>query len=355
MRSRIFQAGGAIPPDSPTYVEREADSLVLDLVEHKELVHLIVARQMGKSCLLHRLATGLPEEYSFVWVDLSRLAGMERSRWYETLSGDVARHLGLDQVPRIVDQGGMYALLVEAAQFRPRKTVFVFDEIDSTRRLPFSDGFFSALRALYNARAGLPALRNLIFILVGATDPRKLIKDPSLSPFNVGQEVRMEEFTPRQTRQLTENLTLAGVAASDAVHERIYWWTSGQPYLTQKVCATLEGWQAREGIGRATVELVDRAVEEHILSSKANDSNLSHIRARLDQEQGAKAYLQRILSEGLQVPFEPYGALDGRITELYLIGVIKEGPDGNCVVRNRIYERMLEGFFRPPRCIGFRP
>jgi len=355
MRERIFQAGGAIPSDSPTYVERKADGLVRYLVEQMELVHLIVARQMGKSCLLHRLATGLSEEYCLVWVDLSRLASMERSRWYETLSRDIARQLGFDQVPGIVDQDGMYDLLVKAAQSWPRKTVFVFDEIDGTRRLPFSDGFFSALRALYNARAGLPALRSLTFILVGATDPRKLIKDPSLSPFNVGQEVRMEEFTPPQTRQLTGNLALAGVAADDAVHERIYWWTSGQPYLTQKVCATLEGWRARETIGRATVELVDRAVEEHVLSTKANDSNLSHIRARLDQEPEAKAYLQRIIFEGLQIPFEPYGALDGRIAELYLIGVIKEGPDGDCVVRNRIYERMLEGFFRPPRRIGFRP
>jgi len=329
----------------------------MDLVRQMELVHIIVARQMGKSCLLHRLTMRLPEEHLFVTVDLSGIAGLGMGRWYEGLGEDIAKQLTSERYSGLADQKELQNFLIEELQrIGPaRKVVITFDEIDGTRRLPFSDGFFSALRALYNARAGLPSLRNLTFILVGATDPRKLIKDPSLSPFNVGQEVRMEEFTLRQTRQLTKNLALAGVAADEAVHERIYWWTSGQPYLTQKVCATLEGWQAREGIGRATIELVDRAVEEHILSSKANDSNLSHIRARLDQEPEAKAYLQHITFEGLQVPFEPYGTLDGRIAELYLIGVIKEGPEGNCVVRNRIYERALEGFFRPPRRLGFRP
>ncbi|HID62987.1 MAG TPA: hypothetical protein EYP49_09650 [Anaerolineae bacterium] len=181
--------------------------------------------------------------------------------------------------------------------------------------------------------------------LVGAADPRRLIKDPDISPFNVGKEIGLEEFSPAETRQLTDNLVRVGIEASDEVHSRIYWWTLGQPYLIQKVCETLEDWRVRRSIKQATVDLVDQAVQEGVLSAKANDSNLSHIRARLDEKETfmAKALLRRIFA-GEHIRFEPHGGADGRLAELYLIGVIKEGPDGNWVIRNRIYQEALKGF-----------
>jgi len=346
--NKVFQAGGAIPPDSPTYVEREADSLALLRVRQMEYVHIVVARQMGKTCLLHRLAARLePEGYLSVKIDLSRLAGMEIDQWYKALGNAIVGQIIPDAESPIVDQDSLYRFFTEIVQRRnPFHPVIVtLDEIDSTRLLDFSDGFFSTLRALYNERADEPALREITFVMVGATDPRHLIKDPGLSPFNVGQEVRLEEFTPAETRRLTDNLALAGISASDDVHERIYWWTSGQPYLTQKACATLEDWRVRRGTKRATVALVDQAVQENVLSAKANDSNLSHIRARLDEPEAlmAKALLRRIFV-GERIRFEPHGGADGRLAELYLIGVVKEGPNGNCVIRNRIYQKALKDF-----------
>jgi hypothetical protein len=345
---RVFQAGGAIPPDSPTYVEREADGLALLRVKQMEYVHIVVARQMGKTCLLRRLATRLePEGYLPVKIDLSRLAGMEMGQWYKALGSAIVGQMAPDTESSIMDQDSPYKFFIQTAQQRnsSHPIVVTLDEIDSTRLLDFSDGFFSTLRALYNDRADEPALREITFVMVGATDPRHLIKDPGLSPFNVGQEVRLEEFTPAETRRLTDNLDLAGISVSDDVHERIYWWTSGQPYLTQKVCATLEDWRVRRGIKQATVALVDQAVQEGVLSAKANDSNLSHIRARLDELETlmAKALLRRIFA-GERIRFEPHGGADGRLAELYLIGVIKEGPEGNCVIRNRICQEALEGF-----------
>jgi len=46
------------------------------------------------------------------------------------------------------------------------------------------------------------------------------------------------------------------------------------------------------------------------------------------------------------IRFEPNGAVNGRLAELYLIGVVKKGPEGNTVVRNRIYERTLRDYVR---------
>jgi len=329
-------------------VERDADKLALLRVRQMEYVHIVVARQMGKTCLLYRLASKLPpDQYQVVWVDLAGMAGLEMSRWYEAVGEEIGRRLTPAFIPRLSDQKELqdYLLNVMQAIAGARNVVIILDEIDSTRGLHFSDGFFSGLRTLYNRRVEEPTLRHLTFIMVGATDPRRLIKDPSLSPFNVGEEVRLEEFTAEETRRLTDNLSLVDIEADDATHARIYWWTSGQPYLTQRVCATLEDWHTLRGLKRATPELVDQAVEEAILRPEANDSNIAHIKARLELAPGARAYLQRIF-EGEVIPFEPNGAVNGRLAELYLIGVVKKGPEGNTVVRNRIYERTLRDYVR---------
>ncbi len=91
--------------------------------------------------------------------------------------------------------------------------------------------------------------------------------------------------------------------------------------------------------------MVDLAVEESVISSKANDSNISHIKAQLERQLDVRRYLKRIL-DGEQIRFEPDGATNGLLAELYLIGVVKEGPDGDTIVRNRIYAAVLEDYIR---------
>ena len=58
-----------------------------------------------------------------------------------------------------------------------------------------------------------------------------------------------------------------------------------------------------------------------------------------------RRYLKRIL-DGEQIRFEPDGVTNGRLAELYLIGVVKEGPDGDTIVRNRIYAAVLKDYIR---------
>jgi len=48
-----------------------------------------------------------------------------------------------------------------------RPVVIFIDEIDTTLKLGFSDDFFAAIRACYNARATDPAHNRLTFVLLG--------------------------------------------------------------------------------------------------------------------------------------------------------------------------------------------
>jgi hypothetical protein len=49
--------------------------------------------------------------------------------------------------------------------------VVFIDEIDSTLRLKFTDDFFGAIRAMYNARSSDTAYRRLAFVLLRARPP----------------------------------------------------------------------------------------------------------------------------------------------------------------------------------------
>ena len=72
--------------------------------------------------------------------------------------------------------------------------VIFVDEIDITRRLLFeTDEFFAAIRACYNARTQDAAYNHLTFCLLGVASPTDLIRDPLLTPFNIGARVGLQE------------------------------------------------------------------------------------------------------------------------------------------------------------------
>ena len=71
--------------------------------------------------------------------------------------------------------------------------VFV-DEIDSTLKLGFTDDFFAAIRAAYNARSNDPAYERLTFVLLGVARPADLIKDRTRTPYNIGDQRGCDRF-----------------------------------------------------------------------------------------------------------------------------------------------------------------
>ena len=115
------------------------------------------------------------------------------------------------------------------------RVVLFFDEIDTTLSIPFSDDFFAALRAIYNARATTPDFARLSFVLIGVATPGDLISDSKRTPFNIGRRVELSDFTPEEAKPLAKGL---GENAEQAL-AWVFDWTGGHPYLTQRLCAHL--------------------------------------------------------------------------------------------------------------------
>src|SRR5260370_31373601 len=75
-----------------------------------------------------------------------------------------------------------------------------------------------------------------VVALAGATDPKNFVKNPDISPFNVGQKISLDDFTAIEAKRLTLHLAELGIQVDNDVHQAIYYWTQGQPYLTQRIC-----------------------------------------------------------------------------------------------------------------------
>src|SRR5262249_35929709 len=143
-----------------------------------------------------------------------------------------------------------------------RVVIFV-DEIDTTLSLDFTDDFYAAIRALYNARAQQQELERLAFVLIGVAIPGDLIKDPQRTPFNIGRQVQLSDFTAEEARPFADGLGLAPEQA-DAALARVLDWTSGHPYLTQRLCAAIA--ERRQDDGQARD--VDALVHEIFLGER---------------------------------------------------------------------------------------
>lgn len=349
-----FQAGGALI-EGALYVERPADRELPEALRRGEFCYVLAPRQIGKSSLRLRATKRLVAEgLACVTIDLTSL-GTENSSpetWYVGLTAEVAQ--GLDLPPpddfweRNKALGPVHAFsryMEEVVLGGVEGQVVVFiDEIDATLSLPFArDDFFAAVRAFYNRRPDHPENARLTFCLLGVAAPGDLISDPTRTPFNIGRAIRLEDFSRAEASALAEGLEGSPEERARLLEE-VLDWTSGHPYMTQRVCNALVG----EARGQPVAEVVAAKFLER---GRTEDPNLQAAERWFDEARLRKAgspapkmlRLYRQLLSGQEVPAD--GA-DPVQLGLRLTGLAAErdqpGGPRRMAVRNRIFARVFD-------------
>jgi hypothetical protein len=248
-------AGGAVPVDSPFYLERPTDKRLAEALDRGDgLVLLKGAREMGKtSVLVRELLRARRAGKSTVFVDLQRLppsAFADIDCFCKAICKAIADGLGVKwdlgnfwdaefsaydnferflrrEVLRKADQGVMIAL----------------DEVDRLLPYPFAQEVFGLIRSWHNERAIDPdgLWKRLTLLLAYCTDAHLLITDQNQSPFNVGTKFELHEFSAEQVENLNE-LYGKPVSSSDEMR-RFYEMFNGHPYLTQLAFREMMQWR----------------------------------------------------------------------------------------------------------------
>jgi WD40 repeat protein len=345
----FYQTGGTLRPDAPSYVERQADRDLHEGLTRGEFCYVLHSRQMGKSSLMARTAARLRGQGTTVLsLDLGAIGqNLSPEQWYDGLLRLIAWQLDLDEeleefweanVRLGPLQRWMGALREVVMPHCPGRVVIAVDEIDAVRSLPFStDEFFAGIRECYNRRSEDPELARLTFCLLGVASPADLIRDTRTTPFNIGRRIDLTDFTPEEAGPLTGGLERKEPLGT-VLLERVLYWTSGHPYLTQRLCQAVAGDSSVTGPAG-----VDRLCEEMFLSPQARerDDNLLFVRDWLLRSPADLAALLDLYGQvrrGKRVGADERNPL---VSHLRLSGITR--PVGSLLrVRNRIYARVFD-------------
>ena len=370
----FFVTGGPVGRNSLSYVERQADEDLYQTLSARTFCYVLTPRQMGKTSLVVRAGARLKSEgVRTANVDLTIIGqAVTTEQWYRSILRIVGEQLDIEaEVLEFwranPDEGPLNRLMralqnVVLTKFSEPIVIFI-DEVDYVRSLPFSTAeFFSAIRALHNKRVSNEELYRLTFCLLGVASLSDLIEDSQITPYNIGREIEVTDFTENEAIPLLTGLRQSNETAV-AILSRVLYWTGGHPYLTQRLCQEVAEDPAVTGVGD-----VDRISREMFLSnnSRISDRNLVFVRDSILDRKSDRASLldlygrvhrQTSLISALGYNFSNrvarvYWFLRGYpqvrddetnplVTALRLSGVTKVVGD-KLAVRNRIYYSVFD-------------
>ncbi|GEN77897.1 AAA-like domain-containing protein [Chryseobacterium hagamense] len=330
-----------IIPES-LYVQRDADKQVESIIaDMGRPGYVLVSRQMGKTnLLLHAKSKLERNEDAFVYVDLSNIFETAKGCFQNIVDTAIDSYEKFDSVAEIIyrqrkelndipphkQHTNELRLLLEAVQ--GGKLVIILDEIDALTKTSYSDQIFSQIRSMYfAARVNYKGFNNLTYILSGVVEPNEIIKDPKVSPFNIGQKIYLNDFSKKE---FLDFLKIAKLNLNEDSINRIYYWTHGNPRMTWDVCADIES--AIENI-ECSPNLVDNIVEKLYLKSY-DKAPIDNIRELVSKD-------KELRNSIVEISYGNGKSISDKIkSKLYLSGIINYN-DRDIIIKNQIIAEAL--------------
>lgn len=287
----MFQyfVGGALPADSLTYIEREADRKFYQSLRNGEYCYVLNSRQTGKTSLMVRTMRRLTKEgFACVAIDLNLIgANTSKEQWYAGMIDRLSNGINLNNFDLntwwkshslLSPMQRLIKFIEEELICHPQKIVIFVDEIDSvlsSRLKGKLDDFFALIRSCYNRRASEQRFKNITFALLGVATPSDLIRDRKRTPFNIGKAIELNGFNLEEAQPLLQGLNNKRVSNPQAVLKEVLAWTGGQPFLTQKLCQLITDGMEASG--------VEQLVKQRIIENWEHQDDPEHLRTIRDR------------------------------------------------------------------------
>ncbi len=234
--------------------------------------------------------------------------------------------------------------LVIAAE---KKLVLLIDEVDASSNYQVFLKFLAMLRNKYleRYRRGHDTFHSIV--LAGVHDIKSLkykLRNPEEaqynSPWNIATDfnVRMS-FIPKEIEPMLQEYCEAEDVSMDIpwMAERLYYYTSGYPFLVSKLCKTI----AENILPTKTEKRWEEADLEsslHLLL-KENNTNFDSLIKNLENNADLYALVYRLILDGDVIPFNQHNPT---INLGVIYGVFKS--NGQLKIHNRIYEQLIYNY-----------
>ncbi len=351
MSKQFYQVGGSLPANSKSYIKREADDKLYSYLKEGKYCYVLNARQTGKSSLRVRTSKRLEESgYSCVNIDLTSIGSdkndITTDTWYFSFLSYIVEKLGLDENEFVEwwDNNDKLTVVNRFAktfdkfvlEISDRNIVIFIDEVDyilGIKKDFSTDDFFAVIRTFYNLRSEDERYNRVTFALFGVATPEDLMQDSTRTPFNIAHSIKITPFKLEESFSLIEGLENQSVDRHKIL-EKIFEWTGGTPYLTQKILEDIAKYPI------TNLRDIDNIINRLFIKEGFNEINLSYVQERIIKNTTHNVkmlYTIKRIQNGEKIKDNSKSH-----THIYLklSGLIKE-EDGLLVYSNQIYQKIF--------------
>jgi len=344
----FFAVGAPLHAVKASYIRRRADDLLYEAAVAGRYAHVIAPDRSGKSSLVAATAARLENHGVRVAVlDLNQIGvrdgAQDAGRWYYNVAYRLLRQLRIrfdlqewwQDKSMLGNRQRLFEFYAEVLLQNVSDDIVVFvDEMQCVEEVAHADQLLASIRAAHNARATDPDFLRLTFVLLGECDPLVLVNEPEVSPFNVTQAIPLDDFSRGDLDRFAPEFQVPRDRAEEAL-DRIFHWTRGQPYLSQKLARAVS-----RDLGDGDVaEQVDRIAAQQLAGKAAlhNEPHMSHIHRQVmstGKQREALLNLYGRIRKGITVSADLGSAAQRR---LLATGLVEVDEAGDLRVRNRAY------------------
>jgi len=323
-------------------------------------------RQFGKTTILSLLAKHLNQQDDYLALKIS-FEGIDRVTYenyeqficeflmlllkktellnYPELSVFIEQNIG--KTPNMPALSRFITSLVRHTE--PQKSVvLLIDEVDKSSDNRLFLDFLGMLRDKYLQRNEGEDHTFHSVILAGVHDVKtlkaKIRPDDERkynSPWNIAADFTVDmSFSPEEIGvMLREYSRDKGIQPDiSAISERLYYYTSGYPFLVSKLCKFIDEHIAPMREDRnwriSDTDEAFRMIADESYTTTLFDSLIKNL------ENNSELY-DAVLNMVINGRTSTFTVSDPVISQGYLYGIISKGDDGRCRIHNRIYEQRI--------------